>query len=330
MSNALLLCILTFAATAPWGGALVRFLKKHGIGKRIRADGPSSHQAKMGTPTMGGILVLAPVVLVTLLLNFYQRYSLLLPVGAIIAFGVLGAIDDLRGLTNDENAPMAPQLGILGRYMIAYQMAIALVAAAALYWLLGLQGVAIPGISRIVDIGLVYIPVAAFIIVATANAVNITDGLDGLAGGTSSIAFAAYGIVALLQGQSYLAGFCMTMVGGLMAFLWYNAYPAAVFMGGIGSLTLGATLAIVALMTQQWLLLPLIGAVFTINTVVDLLQIGYFKYTRKRFGEGRRIFKKAPLHHHFEMLGWSEVQVTTRFWIIGLTAAMVGVALAIW
>ena len=330
MSRVLLLCVLTFAATVPWGSAMVRFLRARGIGKRIRLDGPSSHQVKMGTPTMGGILIFGPVILVTLVLNLAGRYSLLLPLGAIVAFGVLGAIDDLGGLTDNLSSPMAPQLGILGRHMILYQTIIALAAAATLFWLLDSQGVAIPGISEVRDLGLWYLPLATLVIVATANAVNITDGLDGLAGGTSGIAFAAYGLIAFIQGQSFLAGFCFTIVGALMAYLWYNAHPAAVFMGGVGSLTLGAALAIVALMTDQWLLLPLIGSIFTINTASDLLQVGYFKYTRLRFGEGRRIFRKAPLHHHFEMIGWSEVQVTTRFWIIGLASAMVGLALAAW
>jgi len=330
VSYALLLGTLAFLVIVPWGNPLIRYLRAHGIGKRIRVDGPSSHQSKMGTPTMGGLLILIPVALVTIALNLLGRYSMLLPLGTIIAYGVLGATDDFKGLTGDSDAPLAEQIGILGRYMFLWQLLIAIVAAAALYWSLGLQGVAIPGVHRIIDIGLWYVPIAIFIIVGCANAVNITDGLDGLAGGTSAIAFAAYGIIAYLQGQTYLLAFCFTVAGALLAFLWYNAYPAEVFMGGVGSLALGATLAVIALMTQQWLLLPIIGAVFVAVAASDILQVGYFKLTRRLYGEGRRLFKMAPLHHHFELIGWSQVQVTQRFWTIGVLAGMLGVALALW
>jgi phospho-N-acetylmuramoyl-pentapeptide-transferase len=163
-----------------------------------------------------------------------------------------------------------------------------------------------------------------FIIVGTSNAVNLADGLDGLAGGTAAIAFAAYGVIAFLQGQVYLVTFCFTVVGATLAFLWYNAYPAQLFMGDTGSLALGATLAVVALMTGQWLLLPVVGIVFVAETLSDILQVGYFKLTH-----GKRIFKMAPLHHHFELLGWSEVQIVQRFWLAAMLAAMIGIALAL-
>ena len=284
----------------------------------------------MGTPTMGGLLILIPTALVTALLNLRGRYSMLLPLGALLAFGALGALDDVKGLTNDKDAPLAPELGILARSMFVMQTGVATLIAAALYWLLDLSGVAIPGVGRVVSLGLAYLPLAVFVIVATVNGVNLTDGLDGLAGGTCSIAFAFYGVIAHLQGQSYLAGFCFTLVGALLAFLWHNVHPAAVFMGGVGSLALGATLALVALMTQQWLILPVIGAILVAENLSSTLQVGYFKYTRRRFGQGRRLFRMAPLHHHFEMLGWSEVQITQRFWIAGLIAGMLGLILAIW
>jgi phospho-N-acetylmuramoyl-pentapeptide-transferase len=160
--------------------------------------------------------------------------------------------------------------------------------------------------------------------VATSNTVNLSDGLDGLAGGMSAIAFIAYGVIALLQGQIYLVLFCFTMTGAILAFLWYNAYPAQLFMGDVGSLAIGATLAVVALMTGQWLLLPIVGVVFVAEGMSDILQVGYFKLTG-----GKRIFKMAPLHHHFELLGWSEVQVVQRFWLMAILAAMLGVALAL-
>jgi phospho-N-acetylmuramoyl-pentapeptide-transferase len=196
--------------------------------------------------------------------------------------------------------------------------------AAGLYWGLDLHSVAIPFFAVKFDISLWYLPVAMFIIVGTSNAVNLADGLDGLAGGTAAIAFAAYGVIAFLQGQVYLVTFCFTVVGATLAFLWYNAYPAQLFMGDTGSLALGATLAVVALMTGQWLLLPVVGIVFVAETLSDILQVGYFKLTH-----GKRIFKMAPLHHHFELLGWSEVQIVQRFWLAAMLAAMIGIALAL-
>ena len=165
--------------------------------------------------------------------------------------------------------------------------------------------------------------------VAMSNAVNLADGLDSLAGSTSMIAFACYGTIAYLQNQVYLTAFCFTLVGALMAFLWFNAYPAQLFMGDTGSLALGATLALVAVMTGQWLLLPVIGLVFVAEALSVTLQVSYFKLTRRMYGEGRRLFKMTPLHHHFELLGWSEMQIKERFWLISLLAGMLGVALAL-
>jgi phospho-N-acetylmuramoyl-pentapeptide-transferase len=162
-----------------------------------------------------------------------------------------------------------------------------------------------------------------------ANAVNFTDGLDTLAAGTAAVAFVAYAIIAYRQGQLGVVTFCFTMVGALMGFLWFNAPPAQVFMGDTGSLSIGAALAVAAFMTGQWLLLPVVGAVFVAEALSVTLQVSYFKLTRRRFGEGRRLFKMAPLHHHFEMLGWSETQVTMRFWMLAMMAGLIGVAMAL-
>ncbi|MFN2235535.1 MAG: phospho-N-acetylmuramoyl-pentapeptide-transferase, partial [Anaerolineales bacterium] len=177
--------------------------------------------------------------------------------------------------------------------------------------------------------GIWYIPIAAFIIVAMSNAVNLTDGLDGLSGLIAATAFASYGGIALLQGQVFIARFCFTLVGALFGFLWFNVYPAELFMGDTGSLALGATLGVVALMTGQWAVLPIIAIIPVSVTLSSMLQVGYFKLTRRVFGEGRRLFKMAPLHHHFELSGWSETQVVQRFWLVSLLAAMIGVALAV-
>lgn len=308
-----------------WGGPLIKLLKKYRIGKQIRVDGPSSHMVKMGTPTMGGLMTIIPVLVITAALNLPNLRgldligrSILLPMGVMLAYGILGAIDDLAGVRGTRGT------GLLARYKFLWQVLIAIVVAIGLHFGLGLRSVAIPTIPYKIDIGLWYLPIAIFIIVGSTNAVNLTDGLDGLAGGTVAIAFTAYGIIAYLQGQVYLVNFCFTVVGATLAFLWYNTHPAMLFMGDTGSLALGATLGTVALMTGQWLLLPVVGIIFVAEALSDILQVLYFKATK-----GKRIFKMAPIHHHFELKGWSEVQVTLRFWFIAMLAAMLGVALAL-
>ncbi len=325
MASSLTLGTISFLLAVFWGGPLIRLLKKYRIGKQIRVDGPSSHMVKMGTPTMGGLMMIIPVLLITAALNLPNLRgldligrSILLPMGVMLAYGILGAVDDLAGVRGTRGT------GLLARYKFLWQVLIALVAALGLHFALGLRSVAIPTIPYKIDIGLWYLPVAVFIIVGSTNAVNLTDGLDGLAGGTVAIAFTAYGIIAYLQGQVYLVNFCFTVVGATLAFLWYNAHPAMLFMGDTGSLALGATLGTVALMTGQWLLLPVVGIIFVAEALSDILQVVYFKLTK-----GKRIFKMAPIHHHFELKGWSEVQVTLRFWFIAMLAAMLGVALAL-
>jgi phospho-N-acetylmuramoyl-pentapeptide-transferase len=239
------------------------------------------------------------------------------PLGVMVAYGTLGAIDDLAGVRRMPT-------GMLARYKILWQTLFAAVTALALHFVLDLRSVALPGVPEKIDIGLWYIPIAMFIIVAESNAVNLADGLDALAGSLAAVAFAAYGVIAFLQGQIWLVAFDFTVVGAILAFLWYNAYPAELFMGDTGSLALGATLAVVALMTGQWLLLPIVGFMFVAEALSVTLQVGYFKLTG-----GKRIFKMAPLHLHFELLGWSETQVTQRLWLIGILTAMLGIALAL-
>jgi phospho-N-acetylmuramoyl-pentapeptide-transferase len=180
------------------------------------------------------------------------------------------------------------------------------------------------------DIGLWFIPLATLIIIGTSHAVNLTDGLDSLAGWNLTLAFAAYGVITFLNGELLnLMAFSFTLVGACAAFLWYNAHPAQVFMGDLGSLSLGAVLAVIALQSQQWLLLPIVGAVFVAEAFSVIIQVGYFKWTKRRTGQGRRIFKMSPLHNHFELLGWSETQVMQRFVLVGMVAALIGVSLAL-
>jgi phospho-N-acetylmuramoyl-pentapeptide-transferase len=203
-------------------------------------------------------------------------------------------------------------------------------AAVILYWPLDLGFIALPTVLDPIPLpAVIYVPLAVVVIAGTTNAVNLADGLDGLAGGTAAINFATYGVIALRRGQPQLATFCFCIAGGILAFLWYNAHPAQLFMGDTGSLALGATLATVALMTLQWLLLPIIGLIFVSMALSVLIQTTYFKITRRLYGTGRRIFKMAPIHHHFELLGWSEVQIVQRFWLISMLTGMLGIALAL-
>jgi phospho-N-acetylmuramoyl-pentapeptide-transferase len=326
MSIPLALGTLSFLLAVIWGSPLIRWLRANRVGKQIRIEEPGSNQVKMGTPTMGGIMILVPVIVITVTLNIYNLAggtvigaSVLVPLFTLIGYGILGGIDDWSGLQRIKDG-----VGLLGRYKILVQTALALVIALVLYFPLGLRSIAIPGIPQKIDIGLLYIPVAVFIIVGSSNAVNFTDGLDSLAGWVTAFGFAAYGVIAYLQQQIYLVTFCFIMVGALLAFLWYNAHPAELFMGDVGSLAIGATLGVVALMTGQWLLLPLIGIIFVAEMLSVILQVGFFKLTK-----GRRIFKMTPIHYHFILLGWSETQVVQRFWLVGLLAAMLGVALAL-
>jgi len=300
-----------------WGGWFVNELRRHRIGKQIRAEGPESHAAKAGTPTMGGIIISATVLLTTVPFNLIGHWSMLLPLGVIVGCGVLGGVDDLLNLVGGTKS------GLTARVKFAWLLVIGITAALVLHFLLDLHSVYVPFVGKF-DIGLWYLPIAVIAIVGMSNAVNFTDGLDTLAGGTVALAFAAYAVIAYLQGQPYLVTFCFTVVGSTLAFLWFNAHPAKVIMGDTGSLALGATLATVALMTGQWLLLPLIGIVFVAEVLSVMLQVTYF-----RISGGKRIFKMAPLHHHFELSGWPETQVTMRFWLIGMIAAMIGISLAL-
>jgi phospho-N-acetylmuramoyl-pentapeptide-transferase len=204
------------------------------------------------------------------------------------------------------------------------QVVLALGTAYVLKNFLDVPEMILPGIQGEIELGWWYIPVAAFIIVSESNAINFTDGLDGLAGLISATAFAAFGGIALMQGQIFLARFCFTVVGALFGFLWFNVHPAELFMGDTGSLSLGATLAVVALMTGQWPLLLVIAIIPLSEALSVVIQISYFKLTK-----GKRFFKMTPIHLHFELLGWSETQVVQRFWLIALLAAMVGVGLAL-
>ncbi len=318
---------ITFLLTVIWGGPLIQVLRLLKVGKSIRIEGPQRHFTKLGTPTMGGWLFIIPVLLITGVLNLVSILSeltvigrsILLPMAIMSGYALIGAFDDWLGVRGGGRGE-----GLRGRWKFSAQVALALLAAIGLKYVLGSPDLFLPNVPGEIELGILYVPIAMFVIVGASNAVNLTDGLDGLAGLISATAFAAYGAIALMQGQVFLVRFCFTVVGAVFAFLWFNAHPAELFMGDTGSLALGATLGVVALMTGQWALLPVIAIIPVSVTVSVMLQVGYFRLTK-----GRRLFKMAPLHNHFELSGWSETQIVQRFWLVGLLSAMVGVALAL-
>lgn len=323
---ALALAGFSFMLTVIWGTPLLRILRHLKIGESIRVEGPERHFTKFGTPTMGGVMIVIPVALITILLNAGSLLglsvlgrSVLLPLGVMGIYAFLGAIDDWEGIRGRRRGE-----GLRARTKFLLQVVFALAAAIGLNFVLDVPQLFLPGIAVELDLGYLYLPIAIFLIVGFSNAVNLTDGLDGLAGLISATAFAGFGAIALLQQQVFLARFCFTLVGALFGFLWFNVHPAELFMGDTGSLSLGATLAVIALMTGQWLLLLVIAVIPVSETLSVILQVLYFKLTG-----GRRLFKMTPLHHHFELSGWSETQVVQRFWLISLLFAMVGVALAV-
>jgi phospho-N-acetylmuramoyl-pentapeptide-transferase len=316
----------SFMLTVIWGSPLLRILRHFKVGKAIRVDGPERHFIKLGTPTMGGVMIIMPVMLLTFLLNAsvlagfkVLGRSVIIPMVAMVLYAILGAVDDWEGLSGKPSSS-----GMRARTKFFFQVILAVAMGFALRYLLKVPDMFLPGVKGVVKLGIWYIPIAAFVIVYSSNSINLTDGLDGMAGLISATAFAAYGAIALIQGQIFLARFCFTVVGAIFGFLWFNVHPAQLFMGDTGSLSLGATLAIVALMTGQWILLPVIAIIPASIVVSDILQVAYFKWTG-----GRRLFKMAPLHHHFELSGWSETQIVQRFWLISLLFAMIGVALAV-
>lgn len=318
---------ITFLLTVIWGGPFIQVLRNLKIGKQIRIEGPQRHFTKLGTPTMGGWLFVIPVLLITGVLNLVSILSeltvlgpsVLLPMTVMFAFAILGAVDDRIGVRGGRLGE-----GLKARWKFLAQTILALGAALALKYLLDAPDLFLPNVPEEVPVGVLYVPIATFVIVGTTNAVNLTDGLDGLAGLISATAFAAYGAIALLQGQTFLVRFCFTVVGAVFAFLWFNAHPAELFMGDTGALSLGATLGVVSLMTGQWALLPIIAIIPFSVTISVILQVAYFRLTK-----GRRLFKMAPLHNHFELSGWSEPQIVQRFWLVGLMAAGIGIALAL-
>lgn len=332
MAFSLTLGGVTFLLAVIWGGPLIEIMRRLKLGKQIRIEGPQTHLQKMGTPAMGGLLIVGWVILITIVVNIVQivrdreiAESIVIPLSVLILYSILGGIDDYQGFRK------RPGIGMLARRKFWYQSAIAILAAVLLYWRVNDQSgwMAVPTIPFLIDIGIWYVPIAAFVITGSANSINLTDGLDGLAGIITATAFASYAVIAFLQDQQFLVAFSFVVVGACFGFLWYNAHPAQMFMGDVGSQALGGALGVVALMTNQWLILPIIAFIPVATTLSTILQVASAVLSRRFMGKDIRPLKMAPLHNHFVLLGWSETQIVQRWWLIGIVAAMVGIALAL-
>jgi phospho-N-acetylmuramoyl-pentapeptide-transferase len=320
------------------GPKIIRLLKSKQLGEEIRPDGPETHLAKAGTPTMGGIIVLLGIIIGVLLWAKLDNFYIQLIFIATLWMGGVGFLDDYLKVVKKF------QKGLVGRYKLVGQIILGLFIGGMLFFNpeFVYEGInantSLPFFKNLeIDFGWLYIPVVVFVITGTSNAVNLSDGLDGLAAGLIAVAMLAFGGMSYISGNVnfsdylniiYLPGsgeltvYCLAVVGASMGFLWYNAYPAQVFMGDTGALALGSTLGAIAVLLKKEILLVLIGGVFVAETLSVIIQTSYFRYSRKKFGEGRRIFKMAPLHHHFEIKGWHESKVVTRLWIIGILLAL--------
>lgn len=309
---------ISFIISVLLGPIFIPILRRFKFGQSIRDEGPQSHMKKAGTPTMGGIIFLVSIIATTVivgnLFDLFTSQSVVLLL-VLIGFGVVGALDDGIKIVMKRN------LGLTSLQKLIAQIIISVLA----FFLLRLgtfdTSLTIPYTSLSIDIGIFFVAFLIFWLVGFSNAVNLTDGLDGLVAGLATIAFSAFGVIALFNDQADIALFTFAVAGSLLGFLIFNANPAKVFMGDTGSLALGGALGLVSVLVKEEFLLLLIGLVFVIETLSVIIQVAYFKKTRKR------IFKMAPLHHHFELSGWSEKKVVFVFWLVGFAVALIGVLL---
>ncbi len=322
------------------GPLIIKILRKNQIGETIRDDGPKSHQSKKGTPTMGGIIILFSVLLPTLLWADLSNVYILLILFATLWMSGIGFIDDYLKVVKKFKK------GLIARYKMIGQIIAGLIVGSTIYFLPQFSEfntiVSIPFLKNMyIDLGIFYIPFVVFVITGTSNAVNLTDGLDGLAAGLMGIAalslalisyvsgridFSNYLNTIYLEGSGELTVFCLALTGGLLGFLWYNSKPAQVFMGDIGSLGMGGAIGTLAILLRKEILFALLGGVFVVEALSVMIQVSYFKYTKKRTGEGKRIFKMAPLHHHYELNGMPEEKIVIRFWIVGILLALLSLS----
>jgi len=322
-----LTALLISLVLGPW---MIRKLRDFQIGQVIRQEGPQSHRTKAGTPTMGGLLILASALTPTLLWADLRNPYIWIAVLSTAGFGAVGFLDDYLKVTRRSHHGLLPRYKLAGQVLVALGVGIALIILAGqnLYN----TRLIFPFFKDLIpDLGLFYIPFAVFVLVFASNGVNMTDGLDGLAISTFAVAAAAFTALAYVTGHALWAAyldlvrfppaaeltiFCGALVGASLGFLWYNSYPAEIFMGDVGSLALGGALGTVAILIKQELLLPIVGGVFVLEGMSVIIQVSYFKMT------GRRVFKMAPLHHHFELSGWSEPKIIARFLIMAVVFAL--------
>jgi phospho-N-acetylmuramoyl-pentapeptide-transferase len=315
MLSLVLAVLLAFSGVVLLGPIYIGLLQRLGFGKQIRTDGPEAHLGKAGTPTMGGMLMVLIVMFLAMALRIEDE-STLTPMLTLVGVGILGAIDDYVNVRSG--------IGMRGRWKLVWQTAVAIFAAWYIQRHFDITAINIPLAGEFVIGAILFIALTAFVIVGASNAVNLTDGLDGLAGGILIFSFVAYLLIALVEvpgtkvSQPNLAVFCALVIGALMGFLWFNVHPAQIIMGDSGALGLGATLAVVATITGQLPLLAVIGVVFFAVIMSVVLQVLSYRL------RGRRIFRMAPLHHHFELVGWAEEKITTRFWIVSALAGLLG------
>lgn len=322
------------------GPTLIRKLTYYKVGQSVRDDGPQTHLIKAGTPTMGGALILVAIAISTLLWADLSNRFVWVALMTTLGFGAIGWVDDWRKVVHRNPKGLSAKEKYFWQSVVGFGVAVflqqtATVPAETTLLIPFFKSLVIP-LSAVGFIVLTYL-----VVVGSSNAVNLTDGLDGLAimptvmvaGALAIFAyvtghfhFSKYLGIAFVPGAGELAVFCAAMVGAGLGFLWFNAYPAEVFMGDVGALALGAALGIVAVIVRQEIVLFIMGGVFVIETFSVAAQVLYFKYTKKRFGEGKRIFLMAPLHHHYEQKGWKETQVVVRFWIISMMLVLVGLS----
>nr|WP_275900915.1 phospho-N-acetylmuramoyl-pentapeptide-transferase [Bacillus mycoides] len=299
----------------------IPFLRKLKFGQSIRDEGPKSHQKKSGTPTMGGIVIYVSMMVTTLIMaikfnNLGAEVSLLLLV--TFGYGLIGFLDDYIKVVKKRNLGLTSKQKLIGQLVIA--IAFFLIGKGQAFH----TYITIPGTDVKFELGWAYFVLVLFMLIGGSNAVNLTDGLDGLLSGTAAIAFGAFSIIAVAQEQFGVAIFCMAVVGAVLGFLVFNANPAKVFMGDTGSLALGGAIAAVAILLKQELLLVIIGGVFVAETLSVIIQVISFKTT------GKRVFKMSPLHHHYELCGWSEWRVVVTFWSVGFLLAVLGIYIGVW
>jgi len=322
------------------GPRIIKLLQKKQIGEARKEDGPQFHWSKAGTPTMGGFIILLSILLPVLFWGDLENVYVLLILFVTIALGIVGFMDDYLKVVKKYKK------GLAERYKLMGQLSVGLIVGCAIYFLPQFEGInsitTIPFLKSFqFDFSYLYVPIVVFIITATSNAVNFTDGLDGLATGTVGIVVFTLGVVAYVSGNIetakylniiYLRGngelviYCAAVCGAALGFLWYNFYPAQVFMGDTGSLALGGAVGTLAILVKKEFMLPLLGGIFFVEALSVILQRYYFKYTRVRTGEGKRIFRMAPIHHHFEMKGVPEPKIVMRFYIVGIILAIVTLA----